>query len=66
MRWLLRLVTPPGGTILDPFCGTGTTGEAAILEGFRCILIEKDPVAADLAVTRLSKPLQPSLFGDVA
>jgi len=51
---------------LDPFCGTGTTGEAAILEGFRCILIEKDPVAADLAVTRLSKPLQPSLFGDVA
>jgi site-specific DNA-methyltransferase (adenine-specific) len=66
MRWLVRLVTPPNGTILDPFCGTGATGEAAIVEGFRCILIEKDPVAAELAKTRLSKPLQPSLFGDVA
>ncbi|WP_219825901.1 DNA methyltransferase [Nonomuraea typhae] len=61
MRWLARLVTPPGGTILDPFAGTGTTAEAAVLEGFRCILIDQDPVAAELAKTRLSKPLQPSL-----
>lgn len=63
MRWLVRLVTPPGGVILDPFCGTGATGEAAIVEGFRCVLIDRDPVAAELAKLRLSKPIQPSLFG---
>lgn len=43
MRWLCRLVTPPGGTILDPFAGTGTTGEAAWREGFDAILIEREP-----------------------
>jgi site-specific DNA-methyltransferase (adenine-specific) len=42
MRYLCRLVTPPGGVVLDPFAGTGTTGEAARLEGFRSILIERD------------------------
>lgn len=42
MRWLCRLVTPPGGIILDPFAGTGTTGEAAYHEGFRAILIERE------------------------
>lgn len=66
MRWLVRLVTPPGGLVLDPFAGTGTTAEAAALEGFRCLLIEKDPVAAELAVARLSKPIQPDLFGGAA
>jgi site-specific DNA-methyltransferase (adenine-specific) len=43
MQWLVRLVTPPGGTVLDPFAGTGTTGEAAFREGFRAILIEREP-----------------------
>jgi site-specific DNA-methyltransferase (adenine-specific) len=43
MQWLVRLVTPPGGTVLDPFAGTGTTGEAAWREGFRAILIEREP-----------------------
>jgi site-specific DNA-methyltransferase (adenine-specific) len=43
MRWLCRLVTPPGGTVLDPFAGTGATGEAAWLEGFNAILIEREP-----------------------
>jgi site-specific DNA-methyltransferase (adenine-specific) len=42
MRYLCRLVTPPGGTILDPFAGSGTTGEAAILEGFFPIMIERE------------------------
>ncbi len=42
MQWLCRLVTPPGGTILDPFAGTGTTGEAAFREGFNAILIERE------------------------
>lgn len=42
MRYLCRLITPPGGTILDPFAGSGTTGQAAIEEGFKIILIEKE------------------------
>ena len=43
MQYLVRLVTPPGGTVLDPFAGTGTTGEAAFREGFRAVLIECEP-----------------------
>ena len=42
MQWLCRLVTPPNGTILDPFAGTGTTGEAAVREGFNAVLIERE------------------------
>lgn len=42
MRWLCRLITPPGGLILDPFAGTGTTGQAAFYEGFRAILVERE------------------------
>lgn len=49
LRWLCRLITPPGGTILDPFAGSGTTGAAALSEGFSAILIEKeDSYAADI------------------
>lgn len=43
MRYLCRLITPPGGTVLDPFAGTGTTGEAAWREGFKAVLIEREP-----------------------
>lgn len=42
MRYLCRLVTPPGGTVLDPFTGSGSTGKAAILEGFQFIGIERE------------------------
>jgi site-specific DNA-methyltransferase (adenine-specific) len=42
MQWLCRLITPPGGTVLDPFAGSGTTGAAAALEGFNSILIERE------------------------
>ena len=42
MRWLCRLVTPPGGVVLDPFAGTGTTGQAACNEGFGAVLIERE------------------------
>ncbi len=49
MRWLVRLVTPPGGTVLDCFAGSGTTGEAAMLEGFNAVLIEReDEYIADI------------------
>lgn len=50
MQWLCRMVTPPGGLVLDPFAGSGSTGEAAWREGFRCILIEREEeYQADIA-----------------
>lgn len=50
MQWLCRMVTPPGGTVLDPFAGTGTTGEAAFREGFLAVLIEREEAyQADIA-----------------
>lgn len=42
MAWLIKLVTPPGGLVLDPFAGSGTTGMAAMREGFRAVLIERE------------------------
>ena len=68
MRWLVRLVTPAGGLVLDPFAGSGTTAEACALEGFRCIAIERDEAYLPLIDARLSKPLQPALdiFGGAA
>ena len=54
MRWLVRLVTPPGGTVLDPFAGSGTTMEAALLEGFDVIGIEREADYARLIEQRLS------------
>jgi site-specific DNA-methyltransferase (adenine-specific) len=42
MQWLVRLITPPKGTCLDPFAGTGTTGEAAWREGMSAVLIERE------------------------
>jgi site-specific DNA-methyltransferase (adenine-specific) len=47
MQWLARLVTPPNGKILDPFAGTGTTGEAAFREGMRAVLIEREAAYCD-------------------
>ncbi len=66
MRWLVRLVTPPGGLVLEPFAGSGTTAEACIVEGFRCVAIEREAAYLPLIVARLSKPIQPDLFGGVA
>ena len=54
MRYLCRLVTPPGGTVLDPFAGSGSTGKAAALEGFAFIGIEKEPEYAEVAEARIS------------
>jgi site-specific DNA-methyltransferase (adenine-specific) len=42
MQWLVRLVTPKGGLVLDPFAGTGTTAEACCREGMRCMLVERE------------------------
>ncbi len=53
MRWLVRLVTPPGETVLDPFAGSGTTGIAAHLEGFAFIGIEREAEYAEIAQARI-------------
>ena len=75
MRWLLRLVTKPGDVILDPFGGSGTTGVAALLEGRRVILVEREPQYAAIARARCAAAetgadwrapaSQPSLFAAV-
>lgn len=54
MAYLCRLVTPPGGTVLDPFMGSGSTGKAATVNGFRFIGIERDPAYHKIAMARIS------------
>ena len=70
MRWLVRLVTPPGGTVLDPFAGSGATVEAAMLEGFDVIAIEREAEYLPLIDQRIARaedasrtpPTSPDLF----
>ncbi|MCU1488931.1 MAG: Adenine-specific methyltransferase [Acidimicrobiaceae bacterium] len=54
MRWLVRLVTPPNGIVMDPFTGSGTTGCAAVLEGFDFIGIERDKDYPAIARARIA------------
>jgi DNA modification methylase len=54
MRYLCRLVTPPGGTALDPFMGSGSTGKAAVLEGFNFIGIEREAEYVEIAKARIA------------
>jgi len=63
MRWLVRLVTPVGAVVLEPFAGSGTTAEACVLEDRRCIAIEREADYLPLIMSRLRKPLQQGLFG---
>ena len=59
MRWLVRLVTPPGGTVLEPFAGSGTTVEACIIEGFQCIAIEREADYLPLIRQRIDRRRDP-------
>jgi len=54
MRWLVRLVTPPAGVVLDPFTGSGTTGIACALEGFDFVGCELSPEYAEIARARIA------------
>jgi DNA modification methylase len=54
MRWLCRLITPPGGLILDPFCGSGSTGCAAVLEGFDFVGMDTDEESVEIARRRIA------------
>jgi DNA modification methylase len=66
MRYLCRLVTPPGGVVLDPFMGSGSTGKAAMLEGFEFIGIEREAAYHAIAERRIGRAAaagyQPSLL----
>jgi site-specific DNA-methyltransferase (adenine-specific) len=64
MRYLCRLVTPPGGIVLDPFTGSGSTGKAAVLEGFQFIGIEREAEYVALARARIAPKIdrQRTLF----
>jgi site-specific DNA-methyltransferase (adenine-specific) len=70
MRWLVKLITPAGGTVLDPFCGSGSTGKACVLERRAFVGIEKDPDYAEIARARIAwaqshlAPEQLSLLGE--
>lgn len=80
MRYLIRLITPPGGTVLDPFMGSGSTGKAAMLEGARFVGCDLDPdylaiaearirfgltLEAEEAAAAFEASRQLSLFGDL-
>ncbi|HEX7906829.1 MAG TPA: site-specific DNA-methyltransferase, partial [Paraburkholderia sp.] len=78
MAYLCRLVTPPGGVVLDPFMGSGSTGKAAMREGFRFIGIDMTPEYVDIARARIqfefdrveqeraAAARQPDMFSEVA
>lgn len=53
MQYLCRLITPPGGTVLDPYTGSGSTGKAAMFEGFRFIGIERELEYVEIATARI-------------
>ena len=54
MRYLCRLVTPPGGVVLDPFTGSGSTGKAAVMEGFDFVGIEREAEYVEIARARIA------------
>ena len=66
MRWLCRLVTPPGGTVLDPFAGSGSTLIAAGQEGFRYLGCEKDEEYVRIAEARLAHWMEQPVLMEAA
>lgn len=66
MQWLCRLVCPKGGVVLDPFAGTGTTGEAAWREGMRAILIEREEEYREDIRRRMDLAVKPTKRAAVA
>ena len=76
MSWLVRLVTPPGGTVLEPFAGSGTTVEAAMREGFNVVAVEREADYLPLIMARIDREharqaaedanRTPSLFDEAA
>lgn len=65
MQWLARLVTPPGGTVLDPFMGSGSTGKAAVREGFSFIGVEQSEGYFRDAERRIGASLDYAIFSEL-
>ena len=61
MRYLCRLVTPPGAVVLDPFAGSGSTGRGAVLEGFQFIGIEREIEYVEIAWARVANAVYTKL-----
>jgi site-specific DNA-methyltransferase (adenine-specific) len=57
MRYLVRLVTAPGGLVLDPFMGSGSTGKAAMLEGMRFVGVDLNAEYVEIAKSRIEHAL---------
>jgi site-specific DNA-methyltransferase (adenine-specific) len=53
MQYLVKMITPPNGIVLDPFCGSGTTGVACKLDGFQFVGLEQDLEYAKIAEARI-------------
>jgi DNA modification methylase len=66
MRYLCRLITPPGGVVLDPFCGSGSTGKAAMLEGLKFIGVELSAEYCELAQRRIEAVTKQGLLFAIA
>jgi len=66
MRWLIRKVSFPGQVILDPFGGSGTTAAACIIEGRRCIIIEKEPAYVEIIHRRVAEAMGTGLLAGIA
>ena len=58
MQYLVRLVTPPNGTVLDPFMGSGSTGKGCVYEGFDFVGIEQSPEYIEIARARINFALE--------
>ena len=58
MRYLCRLITPPNGVCLDPFMGSGSTGKACILEGFRFVGCERESEYMEIAKARIGHAMK--------
>lgn len=61
MRWLVRLVTPPNGIVLDPFMGSGSTGKACAIEGLNFVGVERDQEYFEIAKARIEAAQLPIL-----
>jgi site-specific DNA-methyltransferase (adenine-specific) len=64
MRYLVKLITPPSGIVLDPFTGSGSTGKGAVIEGFNFVGIELDPDYVAIATARIQHQIDQLLTDD--
>lgn len=66
MQYLVKMITPPNGIVLDPFCGSGTTGVACKIDGFNFVGLEQDAEYAKIAEARINnyiiEPKQTEMF----